>query len=223
MTSRSRSNPLALAVLSCLNERPMHPYEIGQTLRVRAKHDSIKLNFGSLYNVVEALEKRGMVAARETVREGRRPERTIYEITDPGVRELTEWLSELVSTPAKEYLQFVVALSFLPGLPPHEALDLLRTRVMALENQLTQLRAVHDAALAHKLPRLFLLESEFEDTVRQAELDFVRRLVDEMATGTLEGLDEWAGWYAPGAVIPDGPDARELERLARLQEDRRPR
>ncbi|MGZ4650185.1 MAG: PadR family transcriptional regulator, partial [Kineosporiaceae bacterium] len=28
MTRRRVSNPLALAVLSCLNERPMHPYEI---------------------------------------------------------------------------------------------------------------------------------------------------------------------------------------------------
>ena len=32
----SRSNPLALAVLVCLYERPMHPYEVAQTLRLRA-------------------------------------------------------------------------------------------------------------------------------------------------------------------------------------------
>ena len=33
----SRSNPLALAVLVCLYEKPMHPYEVAQTLRARAK------------------------------------------------------------------------------------------------------------------------------------------------------------------------------------------
>ena len=75
-----RANPLALAVLACLNERPMHPYEVAQTLRSRAKHESIRLNYGSLYGVVEQLEKRGFIAGAETVREGRRPERTIYEI-----------------------------------------------------------------------------------------------------------------------------------------------
>ena len=52
-----RANPLALAVLACLYERPMHPYEVAQTLRSRAKHESIRLNFGSLYGVVEQLEK----------------------------------------------------------------------------------------------------------------------------------------------------------------------
>ena len=55
MTRRRVSNPLALAVLACLTERPMHPYEISTTLRTRGKEQSIKLNYGSLYAVVEAL------------------------------------------------------------------------------------------------------------------------------------------------------------------------
>ena len=67
---------LALAVLTCLHERPMHPYEISQTLRHRAKHESIRLNYGSLYGVVESLEKKGLISELETVREGRRPPRT---------------------------------------------------------------------------------------------------------------------------------------------------
>ncbi len=53
MARRQRSNPLALAVLACLVERPMHPYEISTTLRSRGKELSIKLNYGSLYSVVE--------------------------------------------------------------------------------------------------------------------------------------------------------------------------
>ncbi len=56
MAARGRSNPLALAVLACLFERPMHPYEVAQTLRHRAKHESVRLNYGSLYDVVDALE-----------------------------------------------------------------------------------------------------------------------------------------------------------------------
>ena len=56
MTRRRVNNPLALAVLACLGERPMHPYEISSTLRQRGKEESIKLNFGSLYSVVAALE-----------------------------------------------------------------------------------------------------------------------------------------------------------------------
>src|SRR3954451_18876179 len=127
-----RSNPLALAVLTCLHERPMHPYEVAQTLRHRAKHESIRLNYGSLYTVVDALEKHGLIRARETVREGRRPERTVYEITDAGRSEMADWLSEMVTTPVNGYPQFEAALSFLPALPPDDALDRLRDRVTNL-------------------------------------------------------------------------------------------
>ena len=56
MTTRNRSNPLALAVLICLYERPMHPYEVATTLRQRGKHESVRLNYGSLYSVVASLE-----------------------------------------------------------------------------------------------------------------------------------------------------------------------
>ena len=52
---RSTSNPLALAVLACLSERPMHPYEMASTMRERGKEQSIKLNYGSLYTVVDSL------------------------------------------------------------------------------------------------------------------------------------------------------------------------
>ena len=84
MSRRRVSNPLALAVLACLNERPMHPYEISTTLRNRGKEQSIKLNYGSLYAVVESLQKHGLITSRATTREGRRPERTVYEITEAG-------------------------------------------------------------------------------------------------------------------------------------------
>ena len=45
MSKRPVSNPLALAVLACLWERPMYPYEMTTTLRERGKEDSIRLNF----------------------------------------------------------------------------------------------------------------------------------------------------------------------------------
>src|SRR5579864_7867916 len=116
----------------------MHPYEVAQTLRERAKHDSVRLNYGSLYSVVESLEKRRLIAARETVREGRRPERTVYAITDAGEREFVDWLSELVSVPVKEYPQFEAALSFIVALPPDDALGLLTTRANRLELTIAQ-------------------------------------------------------------------------------------
>ena len=75
------ANALSLAVLTLLFEKPMHPYEMSTTLRHRSKEESIRLNYGSLYAVVESLRKKGLIAVGETLREGNRPERTVYELT----------------------------------------------------------------------------------------------------------------------------------------------
>ncbi len=195
MPPNNRSNPLALAVLSCLYERPMHPYEVAQTLRHRAKHDSIKLNYGSLYNVVEGLQKRGFIRVSETVREGRRPERTVYEITETGSRELIDWLSALITTPVKEYLQFEAALSLLPVLPPDEAAALLRQRSGEIEHRLSFSKMTMDNMRKGGLPRLFALENEYLGVLMQAELDYVQTLVKEIEGGTLDGIEMWRHWF----------------------------
>ena len=176
----------------------MHPYEVAQTLRARAKHESIRLNYGSLYGVVEALEKRGLIHARETVRAGRRPERTVYEITDAGMQEMADWLSELVAAPLKEYLQFEAALSLLPALPPEEALAALHQRSQTLEIEIATRDGAVAAAQSRGLPRLFALESEYVQALRRAELDFVQRLAKDIESGELSGIDQWRSWYAPG-------------------------
>src|SRR5580658_8328996 len=99
MPRRNRTNPLALAVLICLYERPMHPYEVAATLRQRRKDESVRLNYGSLYAVVGSLEKQGLIETSEVEREGRLPERTVYRITEAGRVEAHDWLAELLSRP----------------------------------------------------------------------------------------------------------------------------
>ena len=64
----------------------MHPYEMATVMRQRGKQQSIKLNYGSLYTVVQSLAKAGFIVAQETEREGRRPERTVYRLDPSGSR-----------------------------------------------------------------------------------------------------------------------------------------
>ena len=192
----SRSNPLALAVLVSLYERPMHPYEVAQTLRQRAKQESVRLNYGSLYAVVEALEKKGFVKATGTTREGKRPERTVYEITDDGTREMEDWMTELIGVPAKEYPAFMAGLSFLASLAPDDALAALRGRADALTVKLAAMRGAMKAASDAGLPRIFELETEYEVSQLAAELKYVNGLVKDMESGTLEGLEIWRHFHS---------------------------
>jgi DNA-binding PadR family transcriptional regulator len=214
--ARSRSNPLALAVLALLWERPMHPYEMSMTLRERGKDESIRLNFGSLYGVVESLEKHGLIEAVSTERSGNRPVRTIYGITDAGSEEVVDWLSDLVRTPTKEFPQFEAALSFLPLLPPDDVIRLLRLRVVALERRLTSVRSAIDTGLAQGLPPIFAIEGEFEAAILQAELTFVTDFVGRLADGTYDGVDLWRRLHAKaeaGRIDPADVEAAVAEHM----------
>jgi DNA-binding PadR family transcriptional regulator len=199
MPARNRANPLALAVLVCLAEQPRHPYEVATTLRQRQKHESVRLNYGSLYGVVESLERRGLIEAQEIKRSGRLPERTVYRLTESGRIELHDWLTDLLSTPVKEYPAFQAALSFLPALPPGDVAMLLHERAGHLEAELAQAAATRELAEKAGLPRLFWVEGEFGMVLREAELGYVRQLTADIESGALDG----AGWWREMHERPD--------------------
>ena len=191
---RKVGNPLALAVLSYLTMRPMHPYELSRTLRDNGDARSIKFNHGSLYMVVQQLARAGFIAEMETSREGQRPERTVYAITDDGRREAREWLSELIAQPEHEYPHFVTALSLIAALPPAEVVPLLRTRLEALAGQRAEIQGMIDSSLGQGVPRLFLVEEEYRAALLDAESAFVERFIAEIG-------DPEAGWGPALAAV----------------------
>jgi len=207
-SNRKVGNPLALAVLACLSEKPMHPYEMASTMRERHKDESIKLNYGSLYTVMGALQRHRLIEPQETAREGNRPERTVYRITGAGRLELIAWLSELIAEPVQEFPQFGAGLSLLPTLPPKEALSLLAQRADRLQAQLESAKGIRKIIVDRKIPRLFWIEVEYRRRLLEAELAWVRELISEIDSGALEGVRMWRNWHEPGSepatVIPFG-------------------
>jgi DNA-binding PadR family transcriptional regulator len=174
-----------------LLERPMHPYEVATTLRQRLMERSVRLNYGALYAVVESLRKRGLIEPVQTERPGRLPERTIYQLTGAGRTEVSDWLADLISTPATEYPQFAAALSFLPALPPQQVADLLKQRLQQLDIEDAQAAATRELMHKRGLPGLFQVEEEYRDRLRAAEIDYVRSLIRDIESGTLDGADWW--------------------------------
>src|SRR5256714_9088999 len=128
--------PLALAVMNLLMERPMHPYEMKSTMKERGHDQVIRLKGGSIYDTVERLEAGGFIKSQATSREGRRPERTVYSITEAGRDEITGWLAELLTQPVSEYPQFAAALAFMAALDKDEGARPLETRIAPLDSQI---------------------------------------------------------------------------------------
>lgn len=199
---RKVDNLLALAVLATVVQRPMHRYEIASLIRAHGKDQQMDVKWGSLYTVVQNLAKHGFLEVVGTSRQGARPERTVYRITEAGRRELADWTRELLATPEPEHTRFVAGLSVHMVLPPAEVIELLQRRLTALEEGIS----ARQDALAKTLetvPRLFLVEDEYALAMVQAEAAWVRGLLAELTSGTFPDLAGWQELHTGGGPSPE--------------------
>ena len=185
-------SPLALSVLELLDEEPMHPYEMASRMRIRHHDEFIRLNFGTLYHTVEVLERNGWIVPGEREKEGRRPERTIYKLTDSGREVLITTLGELLRQPRKEYPHFAAGLMFMHHLPARKAAAHLHERAESLDLIIGKFEAVLRELLRQGITRLALIEVEHKIAMLEAERNWVRGLERDINRGKLEwkvGID----------------------------------
>ncbi|MCL2516907.1 MAG: PadR family transcriptional regulator [Microbacteriaceae bacterium] len=206
MRRRKVNNLLALAVLSGLVPQPAHPYELARTLRQWNKDEDLGFRWGSYYTVIGNLAKHGLIEPVGTERAGTRPERTVYRLTPAGRDELVDWVGELLSEVGEQRPRFVAGLSVMAILPPAEVLEALRMRATQLERTVGQRRGELEG-FRSTVPRLFLIEDEFQLAQLESELAWVKALVGELEAGTFPEMDEWA---------------RRIDALGEDQEEGRP-
>ncbi|HEY2507132.1 MAG TPA: PadR family transcriptional regulator [Streptosporangiaceae bacterium] len=180
--------PVALSVLNLLNERPMHPYEMRVLMRERGHDRAFQIKESSVYDTVTRLADRGFIEPVEVSRQGRRPERTVYAITEVGREELLVWLKDLTSEPDSNYPQFAAPLMFVYGLGRENAITALRQRAAKLEAQISSSDTFRRAITTEltDFPRLFGIEEEYAQAMRRAELAWVRATAAEIEDGTIE-------------------------------------
>ena len=201
-TKRKVDNLLALAVLSTVYQRPMHRYEMTSIMRARGKAQDMDIKVGSTYTVVQNLEKHGFVEAIGSTRDGARPERVVYRITEAGKREMVEWTRELIAEPETEHPKFAAGLSIMVALPPAEVIAALAHRLerlsASIEARRTALRETEQA-----VPRLFLVEEEYRLAIIEAEASWVASLLGELRSGSFPNIAGWRTWHDTGTAPAD--------------------
>ena len=188
---KTQRSPLAMAILALLAEEPMHPYRMQQLIKERGKDQIINVRQrASIYQTIERLLRDGQISVKETLRETGKPDRTVYEITKEGREILIEWIREVLSTPIQEFPNFPVAISYISILSPQDALEKLEQRIDVLEKTVQQ---IDNNLQTYKsiIPRLFMLESEYQKTGLATELEWVRSASEDIRDGSLFWNDEW--------------------------------
>lgn len=180
-----KRSALALAVLTLLDEAPMHPYRMQQLITLRGKDQVVNVSQrASLYTTIDRLTRDGLVRVTETERQGQRPERSIYEITDDGRSAARRWIAEMLSAPKRDYPEFPAALAHVPLLEPAEAARLLQIRREQIAAEVAELRA-ELAAVQSFLPRVVLLDGELRLRTHAAELEFLDDVLAELDSGAM--------------------------------------
>jgi len=198
------SDLLTLTILALLAEKPCHPYEMQRLIRERGKEFAVAPT-RSLYHAVDRLVRENLIEASETQREGKRPERTVYRITETGREEFAIWLNTLICKPMLEYPLFVAALSFLPHLSVEAGLRALQIRAIELEGHIAD-SGIKLKGWSQHLPRLLLVEGEYMLAMKKAELEWVHSMIDDIETGRLPWTLEGFNWVPDDDLLPPADD-----------------
>lgn len=117
----------------------MHGYLVLEHFESRAAMP-ITFKKPTVYNMLSKMKADGWVVVREE-QEGKRPPRSVYEITEAGEAAFQSLLRDEVGSYTEAEFPSVVSLAFLDLLPRHEAKVLLEQRHAQIEDRLREVNA----------------------------------------------------------------------------------
>lgn len=183
-------NPLGMVTLGLLTEGPLHPYEMFQVLMQRREDLVVKIRPTSLYNTVAKLDSLGLVRALGIDRDGNRPERTTYEITDEGREQLRATVAHRLAVPENEYPLLPVAIAQASRLPKDEVLQHLEHRRQVVIGELAELRSGYQHVVDGGKPLRWVLDIHYLIAMRDSEVAWLTHTIESLRSGDLE-------WTAP--------------------------
>jgi DNA-binding PadR family transcriptional regulator len=166
---------MKLAILGLLTEGDSHPYELRQNMKERAMHQYMKVQDGSLYYAIEQLKKAGLVDVVEVIREGNRPDKTVYRITEAGRAEFEKLLLEQLMEPARIHNPIYAAVAFSDHVDAKTIARKLEERIAEMETFGKHMKDVYEEHIG-TIPRsgLHLMLGLLEHS--ETELKWLRRL-----------------------------------------------
>jgi len=172
-----------LVILGLLRERPLYGYEIKQIIEEHMG-DWTSIAFGSIHFALGKLAEEGFIEKVGTEREGSRPSRSVYQITEAGRAEFLRLLRAVWGEVEHHYSALDVGLFFVDALPIEEVKGYLRGRVAQLEAIVQHVTTHRAEQLAREeVPHLAAAIFDHSLAHFQAELAWTQDLLDKVERG----------------------------------------
>lgn len=193
-----------LLVLGAIRETgPVHGYDLRRELLSWGAEEWANVTPGSVYNALKTLVREGMLEVVGTDRQGARPERTTYRITEEGEEDLLRLLRENLWQSGLPNHPLLAGLAFLPLFPRDELAKAMRHRADKLRAQATQRRsearaiAASDDAPLGSIPAHVAESFRLTASLLEGEAAWANDLAKRLERGELDGL-----WNADGRTNP---------------------
>jgi DNA-binding PadR family transcriptional regulator len=129
-----------LILLGILQEGKTHGYRLNEYV-THAMNLYTDIKKSTVYYTLGKLEKDGYVE-HETQREGKRPERRVYQITKKGRAHFLQLLRDNLGEFARNYFNDDIGIAFMDQLSAQEVQELLETKRGLVQSTLKQFKEV---------------------------------------------------------------------------------
>ncbi|MFD8499227.1 PadR family transcriptional regulator [Amycolatopsis sp. NPDC059657] len=179
-------NSLVLPLLGLLVEQPTHAYDL--TTRLNERYPHLSATRSTVTSLLKALERADLVTSRVPERVGRRPPRTVYELTETGMADFRRKIEAGLREGLPASTDFVMAVAYAGALPPGDAMSILDTRADRLDQELAALQGFPGG-----VPEVHMLEVAYWRTILATEIDWIRTLTSRIRTQDID----WPEGTAP--------------------------
>lgn len=171
---------IRLLILGLVKQGPLHGYEIKRIIE-QEMADWSHVSVGSIYFALEKMAEEGFLKKNLPEREGNRPARTAYEITEAGNKEFLRLLREVWASPESFRFPLDFGVAFMKELDAEELRDLLNRRIRALEGILEELtRHEREVLNSPHVPAVARFIFSHHRAHYQAELRWTRDVFSEV-------------------------------------------
>jgi DNA-binding PadR family transcriptional regulator len=169
-----------MVILGLLRERPLYGYEIKQIIE-KYMSDWTSIAFGSIYFALDKLAEERFVEKTGVEQPGKRPSRSVYEITPAGREEFLRLLRQGWQAIERQYFDTDICLFFLEELPREEVIGYLKRRRAAWEGALAYIQSHRAEQLsAPDVPPLAAAIFDHGLVHVQAELNWTVDLIQKL-------------------------------------------